>query len=109
MLSTNAEVNKATMNKDQTIGATIFAVCAIVAIFYAITLAYPDWLAGIGIQSTSKNIQFWIVAIPVAVGFIGILAIGSWIGWTMATTPPPQAIEEKQTETQQKDAAKETT
>jgi len=28
----------------------------------------------------------------IAVG--GILGIGAWIGWTMATTPPPKPIEE---------------
>ena len=27
----------------------------------------------------------------IAVG--GILGIGAWIGWTMATTPPPKPIE----------------
>ncbi|PIU58843.1 transcriptional regulator, partial [Candidatus Bathyarchaeota archaeon CG07_land_8_20_14_0_80_47_9] len=25
---------------------------------------------------------------------VGILLIGAWIGWTMATTPPPKPIEE---------------
>jgi predicted DNA-binding transcriptional regulator len=39
------------------------------------------------------DVQFWLIATPVAVFFIGILAIGSWIGYTMATTPPPKHIE----------------
>jgi hypothetical protein len=30
----------------------------------------------------------------VFVAFIAILAIGAWIGWTMATTPPPKPIED---------------
>jgi len=30
----------------------------------------------------------------VFIGFIAILAIGAWIGWIMATTPPPKPIEE---------------
>jgi hypothetical protein len=43
---------------------------------------------------TSADVHYWLVAAPVAVGFVLILAIGSWIGWTMATTPPPKPIEE---------------
>ena len=40
----------------------------------------------------------WVIAIPVFVAFIAILFIGAWIGWTMATTPPPKPIEEITTE-----------
>lgn len=28
----------------------------------------------------------WAVAIPVAIGFLGVLALGFWIGWTMVVT-----------------------
>jgi len=41
-----------------------------------------------------KDIQMWLIGVPVFIGFIGILAIGGWIGWTMATTPLPKPIEE---------------
>ncbi len=84
------------MNKDQTIGAVILIVCVLVAVFYVVTLAYPNWLSMVGIQATSSTIgvQFWVIAIPVAIGFIGILTIGAWIGWTMATTPPPKPIDD---------------
>ena len=40
---------------------------------------------GISIQS------YWALAIPVMIGFLGILALGFWIGWTILTlkiTPP---------------------
>jgi len=30
------------------------------------------------------------------------MAIGAWIGWTMATTPPPKPIEEITTEMEEK-------
>ena len=35
--------------------------------------------------------SYWALAIPVAVGFLGILALGFWIGWTILTikTAPP--------------------
>jgi len=37
--------------------------------------------------------SYWALAIPVAVGFLGILAMGFWIGWTILTirTAPPTA------------------
>ncbi len=77
-------------SKDQAIGAVIFIVCALVGIFYVVTLFYPQWLN----VSDLGAVQFWIIAIPVLVAFIAIMAIGAWIGWTMATTPPPKPIEE---------------
>ena len=82
------------MNKDPTIGAAILLVCAAIGIFYVVTLFYPQWLNTFGMQATQSNVQFWIIAVPVLVAFIAILGIGGWIGWTMATTPPPKPIEE---------------
>ena len=82
------------MSKDQTIGAAILAICLLVGIFYVTTLFYPQWLNVFGTQITQSNVQFWIIAVPVLVAFVAILAIGGWIGWTMATTPPPKPIEE---------------
>jgi len=86
------------MNKDRLIGAAIVLFCLLIAVFYLATLAYPSWLSNIGIQSTATLIQFWIIAVPVTIAFIGILGIGAWIGWTMATTPPPKPIDEVATE-----------
>jgi H+/Cl- antiporter ClcA len=83
------------MSKDQAIGALILIVCAIVIVGYITGLfLYPlciqPWL-NIG---ANADVQFWLVAVPVLIGFVGILAIGAWIGYTMATTPPPKPIEE---------------
>jgi SAM-dependent methyltransferase len=57
-------------------GGVLCAVILIVAILF---------LWGIAQHS------YWALAIPVAVGFLGILALGFWIGWTIATikTTPP--------------------
>ena len=40
---------------------------------------------GISIQS------YWALAIPVLIGFLGVLGLGFWIGWTILTikTTPP--------------------
>jgi len=76
------------MSKDQAIGGLIFTICIAVAIAYTIALFLP----------TLEAIRLWLVAIPVFIAFIAVLGIGAWIGWTMATTPPPKPIEEIQTQ-----------
>jgi len=90
------------MSKDQAIGGAILAVCAIVAIFYTITLFYPKWLAEVGLVNDFGGVQFWVIAVPVFIAFVAIMLIGAWIGWTMATTPPPKPIEEITTEMEEK-------
>jgi hypothetical protein len=78
-------------SKDQAIGWLIFIVCIAVIIGYLTGLLYygapMDW-----------SIAFTLVAVPVLLAFVLILGIGAWIGWTMATTPPPKPIEELETE-----------
>jgi hypothetical protein len=78
------------VSKDQTIGGLIFAICLIVGILYTIGLFY----FGEPFVGSGWSIEFWLIAIPVFLAFIAIMAIGAWIGWTMATTPPPKPIEE---------------
>lgn len=90
------------VSKDQTIGGLIAFVCVVVALFYVVTLFDPTWGTLIGITLDAAGVQFWLIAIPVLVGFVAILAIGAWIGWTMATTPPPKPIEEIMTEMEEK-------
>ena len=51
----------------------------------AIVAVAVIFLWGISAQS------YWALAIPVMVGFLGVLAMGFWIGWTILTikTAPP--------------------
>src|SRR5512136_1490654 len=88
------------MSKDQAIGAVICLVCVLVAVFYVVALFYPPFLEALGIMY--EPAKFWLVAIPVLIAFVAILAIGGWIGWTMATTPPPKPIEEITAEMEEK-------
>jgi hypothetical protein len=93
------------MSKDQAIGGAIFIVCIVVAIGYLVTLFYPAWLSVFGLETTDSalaNYQFWVIAVPVFIAFVAIMFIGAWIGWTMATTPPPKPIEEITTEIEEK-------
>lgn len=91
------------VSKDQAIGGVIFLVCAVVAIGYLATIIYPEWLQALvgtqpSIDTFRSDIRFWLIAIPVVIAFIAVLCIGAWIGWTMATTPPPKPIEEIEAE-----------
>lgn len=98
----NKVVKSLMVSKDQGIGGAILAVCIIVAIGYLVTLFYPSWLTLLGVSQAAvvwqSSVQYWLIAVPVFVAFIAILFIGAWIGWTMATTPPPKPIEEITTE-----------
>jgi len=59
-------------------GGVLCAVIAFVAVVF---------LWGVSARS------YWAVAIPVMAGFLGVLAMGFWIGWTILTikTAPPPA------------------
>jgi hypothetical protein len=90
------------VSKDQGIGGAILFVCVLVAVLYIVTLFYPAWLSIIGLTVNAADVQFWVIAVPVFVAFVAIMFIGAWIGWTMATTPPPKPIEEITTEIEEK-------
>jgi predicted DNA-binding transcriptional regulator len=85
------------VSKDQALGGVICAVCVIVGVLYTIGLFYYG-----GWKQPAWPIQFWLIAIPVFIAFIAIMGIGAWIGWTMATTPPPKPIEEITSEMEEK-------
>lgn len=93
------------VSKDQGIGGLIFLICLIIAIGYTLGLF---WL-GEPLGTNSWSLAFWLIAIPVYLAFILILGIGAWIGWTMATTPPPKPIEELEAEEEKEETKKEET
>lgn len=68
------------MNKDRVVGSLLLVVSVAVIIVYGYLL-FTDWW-----QLLIKLTGFIAVA-----GVFGILA---WIGYTLATTPPPKPIEE---------------
>jgi TRAP-type C4-dicarboxylate transport system permease small subunit len=91
------------MSKDQAIGGAIFIVCVIVAILYLVALFGYEQLIQPWLNVGSLgDVRYWLVAVPVLVAFVAILFIGAWIGWTMATTPPPKPIEEITSEIEEK-------
>jgi predicted DNA-binding transcriptional regulator len=90
------------VSKDQAIGGAILTVCVVVAVVYLVALfGYQAIYPHINIGAPA-DVRFWLIAVPVFVAFVAILFIGAWIGWTMATTPPPKPIEEITTEIEDK-------
>jgi len=88
------------VSKDQAIGGLIFIVCVVVIVGYIATLFFPIQvgnLIGLKIRDAYHAV-IWLVAVPVLIAFVAVLGIGAWIGWTMATTPPPKPIEEIEAE-----------
>jgi len=93
------------VSKDQAIGGLIFLVCVIIIIGYiGAIFFYDNTTIGISIKKalnlpwSTSSVAYWLVAVPVFIAFIAVLGIGAWIGWTMATTPPPKPIEELEAE-----------
>jgi predicted DNA-binding transcriptional regulator len=77
------------MGKDQAIGGAILAVCVIAVVGYLVLVIDPG-LFNLNATDTRLN----VVLILVSAAFIAILGIGTWIGYTMASTPPPKPLKE---------------
>ncbi len=60
---------------------------------YVAVVSIPSYL---GLDTVAVRLDAVLVLVSVA--FVAILAIGAWIGYTMATTPPPKPIEESTAE-----------
>ena len=83
------------MTKDQALGALILLVCAVLIVGYVgLLFLYDPYIIQWLNLGAAVDIRYWLIAVPVLVAFVAILLIGAWIGWTMATTPPPKSIEE---------------
>jgi ABC-type dipeptide/oligopeptide/nickel transport system permease component len=92
------------VSKDQGIGGLIFLICVVIAIGYTLGLFWFGYASG---EEIWNGVSFWLIAIPVYLAFILILGIGAWIGWTMATTPPPKPIEELEAEEKKEETKEE--
>jgi len=84
--------------KDQAIGALVLIVCLAGILIYGCLVfdIVPGW-----------NFSKIVLQITGFVAILGILGIGAWIGWTMATTPPPKPIEELEKEIEAEEPKKE--
>jgi len=72
------------MNRDQALGSVLLVASAIIIIAYIWLVFFPP-LAGVDI---------FLLKLTGSVAVAGVFAILGWIGYTLATTPPPKPIEE---------------
>ena len=96
-------------SKDQAIGAVLLIVCLLVAVGYVVVVAWPDGvlMALPWLPWDRYQLQFGAISAVVLIAFLAIMFIGAWIGWTMATTPPPKPIEELEAEIEKEEANEE--
>ena len=69
------------MSRDQGLGVLLFVAGVVGVVFYGWLVFMSEWRL-LALQVTG----FIVVA--------GVLGIVAWIGYTMATTPPPQPLED---------------
>lgn len=69
------------MSRDTLIGIVILILSVVGIVTYNWLLFFTEW-------------SLMILKITAFIAVTGILAIFAWIGYTLATTPPPKPIEE---------------
>ena len=77
------------MNRDQVIGAGLTLVSAIVIIVYGVLMFKPPSWTILGMTT-----DIFLLKLTGFIAVLGVFGILGWIGYTLATTPPPKPIEE---------------
>jgi len=78
--------------KDKSLGSLIVGVSVIIMIGYFVWAFAP--LLGPAVSSwISPEMSEWAYRLPVILAVYMMLLIVAWIGYTMATTPPPIPLE----------------
>jgi len=80
---------KSFVNKDQGLGVVILIASILGILIYGGLVFFAGLV-----------ISVWVLRITAFIAVAGVLAILAWIGYTLATTPPPQPIEELEKELQ---------
>ena len=79
------------MVSDRVIGVGLVVVSVLVILVYFWLLFIPpDWTVPI----LQLSVTDFLIRLTVMVGVLGVFGILAWIGYTLATTPPPKPIEE---------------
>ena len=74
-------VGGSSLSKDQIIGIALMSASILAIIAYAWILFFTEW-------------TILLIQITLMIAVAGILGIVAWIGYTLATTPPPKPLEE---------------
>ena len=83
------------MSKDQAIGLILLIVGALGILVYGWLVFLTEW-------------SMVVLELTGFVAVAAVLAIVSWIGYTMATTPPPKPIEDIESELKEEEKTSET-
>ncbi len=74
---------------DKVVGGLLLAASIIVIIVYGwLVFAPPDWSVG------GVAVDIFVLKLTGFIAVAGVFGILGWIGYTLATTPPPKPIEE---------------
>jgi hypothetical protein len=66
-------------------------VVGFILIFISLAAIAAELIFGLlGQVFFDAEMAIYAIAIPVFIGVFGVFIILAWIGWTMATTPPPE-------------------
>jgi len=87
--------------RDKSLGLLMFIVSVLAMIGYFVWLF--SWL--ILPQDTlilGRSLSDWALIIPVGIIVYAFLFIVAWIGWAMASTPPPLSVTQKAPEEQER-------
>lgn len=76
------------LNRDRVVGTLLFTVSILIILVYAWILFFTQW-------------AMLVIQITLMIAVAGVLGILAWIGYTLATTPPPKPIEEIEKELEQ--------
>ena len=80
--------------RDRTLGSLIFTLSVLAMIGYFCWL----FLAPEDIVIMGKPLSEWALIVPIIIIVYAFLLIVAWIGWAMASTPPPLPLSKKTSE-----------
>jgi predicted DNA-binding transcriptional regulator len=78
------------MNRDKVIGGGLLALSIVVIAVYLWLVFFPPPNILVGMD----RLDIFMLKLTGAVAVVAVFAIVGWIGYTLATTPPPKPIEE---------------
>ena len=77
------------MQRDQAVGIGLMAVSIAVIVAYLYLMFLPPSIYVFGMP-----VDVFLMKLTLALAVVAVFGILAWIGYTLATTPPPKPIEE---------------
>lgn len=78
------------MTRDRAVGAGLVIVSLIIIVVYVWLLFFPPQ----GVTIGGVPVDVFLLKLTAAIAVVAVFGILAWIGYTLATTPPPKPIEE---------------